>query len=64
MNISYGDAVEITKAEKRVHTLRVLCEWPSAREQLHLGDKLWINQQFNALKVYKSIDAKSGDIIE
>ena len=76
MDMSYGDAVELTKAEKRAHTLKVLCEWPSAREQLklenmydpksgiHLGDKLWTNQQFSALKVYKSIDAKSGDILE
>ena len=76
MDMSYGDAVELTKAEKRAHTLKVLCEWPSAREQLklenmydpklgiHLGDKLWTNQQFSALKVYKNIDAKSGDILE
>ena len=76
MNMSYGDAVELATAEKRTHTFKVLCEWPSAREQLklenmydsesgiHLGDKLWTNQQFNALKVYKSIDAKSGDILE
>ena len=76
MNMSYGDAVELTTAEKRTHTFKVLCEWPSAREQLklenmynsesgiHLGDKLWTNQQFNALKVYKNIDSKSGDILE
>ena len=76
VDMSYGDAVELTKAEKRAHTLKVLCEWPSAREQLklekmydpklgiHHGDKLWTNQQFSALKVYKSIDAKSGDILE
>ena len=31
---------------------------------IHLGDKLWTNQQFNALKVYKNIDSKSGDILE
>ena len=60
--MSYGDAVELTQSEKRTHTFKVLCEWPSAREQLklqnmydpesgiHLGDKLWTNQQFNALK--------------
>ena len=53
-----------------------MCELPSGREQLklenrydpesgkHLGDKLWTNQQFNALKVYKNIEAKSGDILE
>ena len=76
MDMSYGDAVELTEAEKRAHTLKVLCECPSAREQLklenmydpksgiHLGDKLWTNQQFSALKVYENIDAKSGDILE
>ena len=76
MDMSFGDAVELTEAEKRAHTLKVLCEWPSAREQLklenmydpklgiHLGDKLWTNQQFSALKVYKNIDATSGDILE
>jgi len=74
MDMSYGNAVELTKAEKRAHTLKVLCEWPSAREQLklenmydpklgiHLGDKLWTNQQFSALKVNENIDAQSGDI--
>ena len=33
MTMSYGDAMDITKAEKRLHTFKVLCEWPSAREQ-------------------------------
>ena len=73
MNMSYGDAVEVTTAEQRTHTFKVLFEWPSAREQLklenmyhselgiHLGHKLWTNQQFNALKVYKNIGSKSGD---
>ena len=31
---------------------------------IHLGDKLWTNQQFSALKIDKSINAKSGDILE
>ena len=30
----------------------------------HLGHKLWSNQQFNALKVYKNIGSKSGAILE
>ena len=76
MDMSYGNAIELTKAENRAHTLKVLRERPSAREQLklenmydpksgiHLGDKLWTNQQFSALKVYDNIDAKSGDIFE
>jgi hypothetical protein len=29
-----------------------------------LGDKLWKNQQYNALKVYDSLCANSGDILE
>ena len=31
---------------------------------IHLGHKLWTNQQYNALQVYKNIDSKSGDILE
>ena len=38
MNMSYGDDMDITKAEKRLHTFKVLCEWTSAREQLKLGN--------------------------
>ena len=29
-----------------------------------MGDKLWKNQQYNALKVYDSLCANSGDILE
>ena len=48
--------------EKIAHTFTVLCEWPTAREQFklenmydpkletHIGDKLWTDQQFSALK--------------
>ena len=76
MNMSYGDEMDITKAEKRLHTFKVLCEWLSAKEQLklgniynseqsiHLGQKLWINQQFSALNVYKKIGTMSGAILE
>ena len=31
---------------------------------IHLGDKLWKNQQYNALKDYDSLCANSGDILE
>ena len=70
------DVEELTPQEKRKHTFTVLCEWPSAREQLklsdiydfnlgiHLGDKLWTNQQYSALKVYKTLDVSTGDILE
>ena len=70
------DVEELTPEEKRKHTFTVLCEWPSAREQLklsdiydfnlgiHLGDKLWTNQQFSALKVYKTLDASTENILE
>ena len=76
MNMSYGEAVDLSTSEKRLHTFKVLCEWPLAREQLklenmydlelgtHLGHKLWTNQQFSALKVYKNIGSKSGAILE
>ena len=62
-NSSYGDIEDISDAEKRLHTFKVLCEWPSAREQLKLKNmynpelgldleqKLLTNQQFHALKV-------------
>ena len=30
----------------------------------HLGDKLWTNQQFSALKVYNTLDATTEDILE
>ena len=76
INMSYGEEVKLTKSEKLMHAYKVLSEWPSARKQLHmenvynsehgihLGDKLWKNQQYNALKVYDSLCANSGDILE
>ena len=76
INTSYGDIVDISKAEKRLHTFKVLCEWPSASKQLNLGNmyhselgkylgqKLWINQQFSALNVYKKLGTMSGVILE
>ena len=36
MNSSYGDIKDISDVEKRLHTFKVLCEWPSAREKLKL----------------------------
>ena len=59
-----------------MHSYKVLCEWPSAMEQLqlgqlynseqgiHIGEKLWRNQQCSALNVYKQLGAKSGEILE
>ena len=59
-----------------MHPYKVLRDWPSARDQIHLeqrynsehgihlGDKLWKNQQYIALKVYKKLGAKSGAILE
>ena len=70
------DVEDLTNEEKREHAFKVLCEWPSAREQLrlsdiydpnlgiHLGDKLWTNQQYSALKVYKTLDVSTEDILE
>ena len=63
---SIKDVEDLTDEDKREHAFNVLCEWPLAREQLHLsdiydpnlgihlGDKLWTNQQYSALKVYKT----------
>ena len=57
----------LSKNEKREHTFKVLREWPSATEQLrlghlsnsvhgiHLGGKLWNDQQDSALNLYKRI---------
>ena len=76
MKNSYGEIDELTQAEKICHTLKFLCEWPSAREQLrlenmydpklrtHLGDKLWTNQKFNASKVSENTNATTEDILE
>ena len=59
-----------------MHAYKVLYDWPPAREQphlekiynsehgIHLGDKLWKNKQYNALKVYDSFCANSEDILE
>ena len=59
-----------------MHSYQVLSEWPSAREQLHLGhiynsehgiqlgDTLWENQNYSSLKVYERLRAKSGEILE
>ena len=75
-NINYGEEVKLMKSEKLLHSYKVLCEWPSAMEQLHLGqlynfehgihmgEKLWRNQQCSALNVYKKLGAKSGEILE
>ena len=68
---SYGDIEDTPVAEIRLHTFKVLCEWPSVREQLKLENmynpelgldlkqKLFISQQFNTLKVYEKIGANS-----
>ena len=63
--MSCDEEVNLTKSEKMMHSCKVLRDWPSAREQLHLGqlynsehgihlgDKLWKNQQHSALNVIK-----------
>ena len=33
---NYGEEVQLTKKEKLLHAYKVLGEWQSAREQLHL----------------------------
>ena len=76
INMSYGEEVKLTKSEKSMHAYKVLSEWPSSKKQLHmenvynsehgihLGDKLWKNQQYNTLKVYDSLCSFSGVILE
>ena len=63
MNSSYGDIEDTSVAEIRLHTFKVLCEWPFAKERWKLEKYLqpwaWIgsrtkklptNQQFYTLK--------------
>ena len=76
MDNSLDELVDITQEQKTEHIFKVLCEWPSAREQfrleniydpksgINLGNKLWSNQQFSALKVYNKLDASTEDILE
>ena len=76
LNSSYGDFENLTEEDKRIHTFKVLCEWPSSREQLRLENmynpelglnlelKFITNQQFHALDVYEKIGTESGDCLE
>ena len=73
---NYGEEVQLTKNEKLLHAYKVLGEWQSAREQLHLehlynsefgthmGEKLRKNQHCNTLNVYKKLDDESGEILD
>ena len=66
----------ISAKQKQEHSFRVLRDWQSSREQLHLeniynselgfhlGDKLWNNQQYSALNVYKNLDMQSRAMLE
>ena len=38
MMMNYGADDNLSKEEKKEHTYRVLRDWPSATEQLHLGN--------------------------
>ena len=76
MDNSLDDLVDVTHEQKTEYICNVLCEWSSARKQLrleniydpksgtNLGDKLWTNQQFSALKVYNNLNASTEDILE
>ena len=76
MMMNYGADVNLSKEEKKEHTFRVLRDWLSATEQLRLGniynselgiclgDKLWNNQQYSALNVYKKLGEQSGAVLE
>ena len=75
--MNYGEDVNLSENEKKIHAYTVLREWRSAREQLHLGqlynsergihlgEKLWVNQQYNTLNVvYKKLGVETGIILE
>ena len=74
--INYGEDVNLSDNEKKIHAYTVLREWRSAREQLHLGqlynsergihlgEILWVNQQYNTLNVYKKLGVETGTIPE
>ena len=68
--MNYGEDVNLSENEKTMHTYTGLREWRSAREKLHLGqlynsergihlgEKLWVNQQYNTLNVCKFLVLK------
>ena len=72
METGYGDEVALTE-KKRLHTCKIMKEGPTVINQLclkniynsdlgyNLKEKLWSNQQFKALNVYKNIDADSAE---
>ena len=76
ITMNYGEDVKLAESEKLTHTYTVLRDWPSAREQLHLGqlysserginlgEKLLVNQQYHALSVYNKLSAETGTIME
>ena len=68
--MNYGEDINLAENYKKIYAYTVLREWPSARKQLHLGqlynsergihlgEKLWVNQQYNTLNVYKTLGVK------
>ena len=41
-----------------------LGQFDNSEHGIHMGDKLWRNQQCSVLNVYKKLGAKSGEILE
>jgi len=74
--LKYGEDVDLSENEKKTHAYTVLREWPSAREQLrlgqlyasehgiNLGENLLANQQYHALSVYNKLSTQTGTILE
>ena len=76
--MNYGATVNLSKKDKKENNFRVymLRDWPSATEQLqlrnlynselgiHLGDKLWDNQQYSAWNMYKKLGVQSRAMLE
>ena len=72
--LKYGEDVDLSENEKTTHAYTVLREWPSAREQLrlgqlyasehgiNLGENLLANQQYHTLSVYNKLSTQTGTI--
>ena len=67
----YGVNTTLNAKERRQHTFKIVKEWPSVIEKLHLEgiynselgydlkEKILTNQEYNLLKVYENIDKTS-----
>ena len=61
MDNSLDELVDITQEQKTEHIFKVLCEWPSAREQLRLEN---IHDPKSGIHLGNKLDASTEDILE